>query len=590
VFAQSGFFSEDTGWSLYANPTNGNTDLGNLRVKVTTVGTNGQSHSTNVASFGGYWRKSELDEVGGGSLFRQYTATADGSSIYKWIWDPSGTNAYADPPQLYALTAVGGGCSIAGRPSSVKASYTFGYTAPVKQTAVPSTVNWTYQYKIVPATHANVASVTITPTMSATIASTAGSKSSGEIDAGLSTWATPILLTAPWTMGRPDLGDGSNQFVYGYDYSGDQSDSSVDLPAMIGLTGSFTPGETFAMAHCGIAYDLPAESKRQPSQMVAESGAIGFTTGTPKGGSFSGLIYTGLPVQNSGFGNHVATLMVDGKASEQAHFQTFYQASLSTWPGTDKVTPNWYHYYSQVYPASGPYSAVSSADTQCLEVDGKRVALVEIGAQADQLRVFGLNPQVSPNVIWLGTLYLHGILGYIDVCAHEAGHRKAWLTPGIMDFLPDPSGHGTYADLLPSWKATHHFATKDPESGAPVYDTTGAYGGMAPPDTGDDECIADIQALRPVLSNMGKWQDDWADTGLQYQSPYFYYPPGMVGSEALSSPDFFLGYTPNTSLGNTVAPKGAQIGQGAYAVRTLADLQAMYPRTTILTSLGQLAQ
>jgi len=70
-------------------------------------------------------------------------------------------------------------------------------------------------------------------------------------------------------------------------------------------------------------------------------------------------------------------------------------------------------------------------------------------------------------------------------------------------------------------------------------DTTGAYdynsnGTMNTEESGDDEFLADIQALPVLFNQLNDWQQDWADGGIQRgnlltNSAFIHSGPGQSG-------------------------------------------------------------
>ena len=395
--------------------------------------------------------------------------------------------------------------------------------------------------------------------------------------------AHAITLSAPNPLTNPLLGDGTNQYVYSNDPTGGPH---LTVPATIAIPGCSADDATWLLPKVSVSYDLPAANMETNVTYLASAGQIiaQTTYNFLISGSqvTSGLVYTGLPSTNDAFGNHVAKLLVQGSTSEQAHIQTFFIATDSTWPISDSYTPNWYHYYNQVFTSTGVFSADPGPSTTTADTDssGHRTSTIYIRNPVTGFRVFGLNSNVSPYVIFLGTIYMGGIHGYIEACVHEQGHKTAWLTPGIETTKPYVTANGqpgSFIDLLTTWKDAHHLQSVD-GNGNPIYDTTGAYG-YGPPDPGDIECIADIQALQPFLNCIVDWQSDWSNTGLQISKPYFY-QNGLA--------NFYWKFAP--SLTNTVhiVPNGQTDADGYYHITSLADLAGIYPGTTVLTKLSQL--
>ena len=394
----------------------------------------------------------------------------------------------------------------------------------------------------------------------------------------------PIVLGSPNSSFHPEKGDGQNQFVY--DAAAVQG--HLNVPAIISVPGSLAADTSWLAPNAGILYDLPSDSHQEMNvTIIPTAGLISAqTTYMIQSGPYtvSGYEFSGLPASNGGFGNHLATLKVNSTSAQQAHVQTFFTAGGSNWPGTDSSTFNWYNYYNQVSSSGGTFSSADGkTDThQLQDQHGNRTAYSIFYNTSNAIRVFGLNSNVSPYVVFLGYLYTGGIHSYIYVCAHEAGHRAAWTAAGIEYVYGGYGNKGSYYDLVPAWKTSHHFQYMD-INGNVIYDTTGAYANIpskgGPPDPGDTECIADIQALQPLLGSLADWQVDWADNGLQSGSPYFFQN---------GKADFYWRFYPDTSKPVHVAPTGSPNSDGSYHVASLQDLSNVYPGTTILTTLSQL--
>ena len=307
---------------------------------------------------------------------------------------------------------------------------------------------------------------------------------------GVPVVAKPVL-SAPNPSGRPDLGDGSNQFVY--NVANDPTGGThLNVPAVVSIPGASAAAAAQLAPNLSITYDIPAESKFETNvQAMPAAGQVSFQTtyNTSGGGSqvASGLVYTGLPTNNSGFGNHLATLTVSGSTTQQAHVQTFFMPNDISWPDSDSVTPNWYHYYNQVYPSGGNYTNTGiSAGTNPISVGNDAHG-------PRNIRIFGLSS--SHKVYWLGQLQLGGIHNYIYICGHEQSHVNLIAQHVEIETkspLDNDNGDGTGDGLNDNWETRNGF---DPNN----TDTTGAYKNLAPgqPDygKGDREAVCDINAL-----------------------------------------------------------------------------------------------
>ena len=422
----------------------------------------------------------------------------------------------------------------------------------------------------------------------------------------------PITLSQPDPLHNPQLGDGSNQFVYnGY------AVGELQLPAVVSAVGAAAAdtGWLTSANHVDVSIVGPAISGQKPYIWSPSTGSIAAQTSGLDGANnpyplgyfaFLGLptMYNGSTGDPNSFGNHLAILKVDGQNSQTAYFQTFFRGTASNWPGTDGITPNWYHYYSQVEQASGLYDPNStnswtepgSANNYAIHI----CASAYISGPASGFRVFYLkDTQPTTLIQYAGDLFIKGIHHFVEENAHESGHRNLFLgtygtayTEGTY-VGPDPQDWSWPAtsegdNVLNSWESSHHLDPLSP-------DTTGAYGTQSNGDVGDNEVIADIQALAPIFNDVNDWQKDWAaepanapNGGLQYGS-YDYKtatPAGFHWS--------FYARMDSTSNGPPSNGQPAFVHGNTYQIRSLADLQAQYPgvpnvqSTGILTSISQL--
>ena len=160
--------------------------------------------------------------------------------------------------------------------------------------------------------------------------------------------------------------------------------------------------------------------------------------------------------------------------------------------------------------------------------------------------------------------------GYVQVCAHEVGHQTAFQQGNIyvstrgINFGGSPFLHSYDGDDLDDvWEASHHL---DPNNA----NTTGYYSNDEP---GDNEFIADIQAISTVFGEKLLWQSDWANTGVQYGLNNIAPLPDVPSNYAFT----FTASQPG--LNNVVIDHD-------YPVKTINDLKNEYPN--LITGLADL--
>jgi len=315
-----------------------------------------------------------------------------------------------------------------------------------------------------------------------------------------------------------------------------------------------------------------------------------------------------LPAANGDFGNYTVMLTVKTQAgqkpsnSENAYIQTFFSNGGTDHPNPNLDTqsiprndllsaqngsqaglpipaphwdystgpisvPNWYHYYTQIYPStklsvgtstdfwsSMSYSgeAGSLTDPYLLanpNTNGTRVYNIHIGAGVSEVGVgitsfpvFALANPTDPNslVQLVGKITLKpGIMSYLYVSSHEYGHQHAFSSkdskgnsvsnvdangvvipnsgPKGYPNFPGPNGEQEYDILSITWKGLHHLSTATSDTilynqGVYAYPNYSTWQLGPKP---DNELVADIEALGLVLNNRTLWSQDWSDAGVQ---------------------------------------------------------------------------
>ena len=420
----------------------------------------------------------------------------------------------------------------------------------------------------------------------------------------------PIVLSAPDPAGFPSLGDGTNQFVY----DAHQPDGILVVPASANVVGAAPDDMTWALSHVTLPL-TPAVPHTLSSKLTISGTSVVVTTvghypdpDTATSYPAASYIAKGLPAANSDFGNHVVTLTIDGKASQFANCQTFYTGSASNFPGSLGDEQNWYVYYHPQYPKAAFTVGYDAGTTKpqflaftnfYLNDQNQYTIYMEKGTGGGDLEVptFDINPTADTTlnrnlVRQIGTLRIKGIHRYVWIAAHERGHQKVFQMGGIYTTaVLDASGNHQLPstpdgdDVLDAWESTHHLNPN-------VSDTTGAYTYQKfEPEPGDDEVLADVQALQPLMDNKDLWKLDWADFGVQYAGgTKLYWVAKPVATPAV----FYWKFTPlvagNPASGSKIMPfqKGfgttiGPFGDGTYPIQTLKDLTDQYP--SLLTDL-----
>lgn len=361
-----------------------------------------------------------------------------------------------------------------------------------------------------------------------------GYGSSGSMDGftGLSEAAMPIMLSSPNPLTNPQLGDGSNQFVY----SGDTPDGYLYVPGAINVAGASSADAQWLVDNKLV--DMAILNSTIPNTFTHQWAVSGSTiyVNTPQNTDnpypnyqFNHWIFKGLPTSFSSAadGNHDVNLYVQGNLAQTAKIQTFFPGTARNHPNPDG-TPNWYYYYNQAYPAPGGYADIpqvgqtevvfirGSTDPSTWGINmfiGNGVAFVPRPKPVFVLDTT-TNKIKNPEV---GQLTIGGIYSFIDACRHEVAHVALLHNGEDIPYYPEdgpPYGiTDSDGDHIPdNVEKKYHL---DPQNA----DTTGYYGDTDDPynaGRGDVECLADIEALGAVIKNKNMWQQDWCDFGLQY--------------------------------------------------------------------------
>ncbi len=343
--------------------------------------------------------------------------------------------------------------------------------------------------------------------------------------------AYPIVLSSPDPLGRPDLGDGKNQFVY----TADTPDGYLYVPGAIQVVGGTSAEANWLIGNSPVVgpldkVNLTIDNSIIPNTFTHQWAVSGNTiyVNTPQDVNnpypsyqFNHWIFKGLPTSfnTAADGNHSVNLLVQGAKTQTTKIQTFFNATANNYPGalssdadgnlSYSGIPNWYYYYNQAYPSPGTYSPGAAS---YYDPSFNQIIISDDAHGSYTVMVFGIDAS-SRKVQYIGQLPLGGIHNYIEDCGHELGHKYSTTNSievyGSTSAHPDTDNDG----LDDNWETRNGF---DPNKN----DTTGAYAGIptTSPDygKGDRECVADIQALGALLPKKSLWTADWANDGLQW--------------------------------------------------------------------------
>ena len=295
------------------------------------------------------------------------------------------------------------------------------------------------------------------------------------------------------------------------------------------------------------------------------------------------------------------------------------------------LAPNWYHYYTQVYPfdpTTGAPSATAPPDFSYTGLPANSTELTPTVNAQTQTKVYNIHfgdalyeqqqitddlvrfpvfmvDKSNPNSLIKTAGYLSlrpGILSYLYIAAHERGHQFAFNSPTMTDkdangvvqstnYQVDNVGgvnYTEYDNLDKTWKLKHHMSntTSDTTALSSAMDGLGDNGAYYPSgysksdpatDKPDNEVVADIQALAPMF-DVGNtlWNQDWSDNGIQFYTsevvPLSFLHPHPDPSGA---PTLFYQFTPANGL--------------PVSVFSIDDIQKYVPAgETVVRSLGDL--
>ena len=591
-------------------------DWTGLTANGTRVGTNGTSTSGTFTAYASY---NSPGLVIGGSDDQKDSVLVSGTATYEWLWTPTGSNAGASAPSLYVLARVSGATILrpnGGNGNGLSGSGTLNYSSSVPDYFY-NTQNSVTQYKVLPAPGSANAVASVSPTFQGTVSGTASSSGLGMFSLNAS--ACPIVVSNPNPMNRPDLGDGTNQSVY----DATTPSGLLNFPGAIQAVGAAAADTAWIMRdptdingpHVGLTVDLPAESVAQNCNLYDQTilASVPANTIAVKNGSYNGpsssladgFRFLGLPKQNSGLGNHLVTLTVDGNTSQQAHIQTFFTGvdangnMVANYPNAasnlglnNSVILNWYYYYNQIYASTGSYDGtVSGSYTEetgsyqihigndivtghYLPPNSAVAGAVQNIKYSFEEPVFILtdptDTKAATCVRLAGYIYIPALFGYIYICEHEKGHQSA-DKDGTIDL---PSQSADLDSISDDWEYHHHMNYNSPDTTAPSPGMAGAYGtadatGKLPGgDVPDEELVADTSGpISEVLNNLKDYNLDWAIGGLQNGKPY-YLQPDPITKAAPSG--FYLWFTPVTG--------GQPTNYGTpYHVTSLSDITSNHP-------------
>jgi hypothetical protein len=164
-------------------------------------------------------------------------------------------------------------------------------------------------------------------------------------------WILHISMVTP--SGTTPL-PGVNEFTFSAETVGNLT---LNVKASVAPTGAATLIKTFCQLSVG---NIAGSSKSSSVLQVTGDNLLQTYT------------FTGLPPDNSSFGNKSATVTFNAIQADQASYEVFYLRDQKNHPGSKAgIYPNWYYYWEQTTAnqADGNMTYVSQGVTQYSHVD-----------------------------------------------------------------------------------------------------------------------------------------------------------------------------------------------------------------------------
>ncbi|GIV08219.1 MAG: hypothetical protein KatS3mg019_0310 [Fimbriimonadales bacterium] len=356
----------------------------------------------------------------------------------------------------------------------------------------------------------------------------AGGSVAGGAGAGL------LLQSAPHPLGVPAIGE--NEYVWS-----SESPATLVLPARaLGYTWGWEPDLSWIAekAVFRVEPEILSDDTKPGVRTVARGRElVAQSLEGQTEGHVDDLLYRSkyLPPRNSDFGKKRVVFEVEGKV-DYAEIEVFYPAEASNHPpslkgvvevytglGNECIvwgevdTPNFFYYYSQVYPAldvtyalmirGGAYGLTcqvspGSRDTRIYVSSSVSPCWGELGVPLFR-RVNGRIELVRDEV-----LYVRGIHKFVAVVEHERVHAR--LCRRGVNIRCNPLVIDTDLDELDdNFEALCGLDPTTPETvdGIP-----------------DNELIALLVEYGKVEAAKDLWKRDWATCGLQYGQPQSPFP------------------------------------------------------------------
>jgi hypothetical protein len=472
------------------------------------------------------------------------SGSVSGTSTYKWEWLPP-TNLSSFPPPgqrrydlfpadpLFAL----GWVDVKVEAAPAEPGHTAGLTASgtvrdgwgwertfnTIPGSAPADLGELPRRNVIPANGGNVAAATVSP-FAAVTGSGVPAGDQGGVGLYLKDQAFPILLSSPNVFGRPDLGDGRNQFVYGPQYPVGRlaipTRATVPRASVADLTWLADPNANPRHVYFVSNGTIPGG---QPYNPIVSGESI-VPLPTREGAIAGDLEFEGLPASATGFDNvKYIYLLVENNLSQKARVETFFDGMAYNHSSEASTIRNWYYYYNQVYPAPGEYNIGGPQTRTFFPVGEAPYILIGDSAfnggyrPAFEIRDLS-EPPFPPlrRIQTAGQIYVQGIHWYIMACEHEKGHISLTVAGIELNYEgarpPADAGDGDGVD--DAWELRNNLDPTDS-------DTTDYYRdlpqGSADVGKEDRECLCDLLALGGVRPHKDKWLRDWAkDIGLRW--------------------------------------------------------------------------
>jgi hypothetical protein len=250
-----------------------------------------------------------------------------------------------------------------------------------------------------------------------------------------------VLQSAPDPLGVSAIGE--NEYVWS---STTPAELEIDAAAMVHTWGCDSPDTAWLASEVSFSTEpeIPTDYTK-PGILTVARGSLLVAQSLVDGNMQDKLVYKldRLPPKNSDFGKKKVVFASRQGKVDYAEVEVFYPADATNHPGSlrgvllvlldeDECTPygevevpNWFYYYSQVYPASDATYALAIRNAYGLTCRQNIYLSQLVSTKYGEMEVF-LFRNVDGEIIAVEdeTLWIRGIHKFVVVLEHERVHKR----------------------------------------------------------------------------------------------------------------------------------------------------------------------